>query len=104
MKKIIFIDGVATALGLAVSTVRRKLGERRKGRGDMPLPISPPGCKCRWLASDIEAFLASQSTAPPIAPNVRQTKRGQKDSQQRQAAVKAALARHTITKKGGLNG
>jgi len=98
------IEEVAARIRAAVSSVRRYLGERKKGRGGFPLPVSPPGHKCKWKRSDIERYIESQNTSqsPPIAPA---KKRQQTNDVQRKQKLQEALDRHRTpsTKKGGRN-
>jgi predicted DNA-binding transcriptional regulator AlpA len=101
---ILLLDEVATLLRVSKSTINRWLAERRKGiRGNFPLPISLPGGKIRWLASDIDAYLQSQATQqPPInIPTCRQRHRNAKTFQERQAAADKALERHRSPKREG---
>jgi hypothetical protein len=103
-QKILFIDGVASRIGLSISSVRRLLGERRKtGRGDFPLPISAPGCKGRWLASDVEVYLASRSVAPPPVNVPNSPKKQRQEDHARKEAVHTALERHRKSRKDGSN-
>ena len=91
--KILLIDEVAALLRVANVTIYRWLAESRAGRGSFPLPISQRKAKLRWLASDIDRYIESQSavTVEFVSP-VKQ----KKDYQRRQEAAKAALARHGI--------
>lgn len=99
-QKVMLIDEVAAATRWSVSTVRRKSSERRKGRGDFPLPISPPGCMCKWLASDIEAYLASKTTVLPANVSTpRQTRQDKKAFEVRQRLAEQALEKHKKTRK-----
>lgn len=94
---ILLIEEVAALCRVAVSTIRRWLGERRKGRGNFPLPISPPGYKCRWLSSDIARWLESQRVPPIVSTPVTSARQRRKKAtafQQRQEAVKQGLLRH----------
>jgi len=98
-QKILLINEVAALLQVANSSVYRWLGERRKGIGTFPLPISQAGGKLRWLASDVETFLANQSAAPPItAPTARQAKRDARAFQERQESADRALQRHSANR------
>ena len=100
-QRILLINEVATLLRVTPSSVYRWLGDRRRGIGTFPLPISQAGGKLRWLASDVEAFLASQSALPPVhVPTARQAKRNARAFQERQASADKALQRHGIDKKG----
>jgi predicted DNA-binding transcriptional regulator AlpA len=94
-QRILLIDEVASLLRVAPSSAHRWLGQRRKGIGSFPLPISNKGGKLRWLTRDIELFLESQSTSPPqvISP-ARQMRQDKKDFQKRQALAAEALQRH----------
>jgi predicted DNA-binding transcriptional regulator AlpA len=95
--RILLIDEVASLLRVSTSSVHRWLGQRRKGIGSFPLPISSKGGKLRWLSNDIESFLESHSASPPqvISP-VRQMRRDKKDFQKRQLLAAEALQRHRI--------
>lgn len=37
-----------------------------RARGQLPAPVERPGLHLRWLASDIERFVVSGMTAPPM--------------------------------------
>jgi len=94
--KILLIDEVAILLRVTVSTIRRWSSERRKGRGNFPLPISPLGYKCRWRESDIMRFIESQS-APPITPTVTspaKQRQQETDKKRRLEAARVSLERH----------
>ena len=101
MKKIMTIDEVAALLGLAVSTVRRKSSERKKGRGNFPLPFTAPGCKCLWSGNVIRHFIEAES-APPVNVPHSPKKRRQEDHA-RKEAVNAALQRHRKPKERSSN-
>jgi len=96
--RILFVEEIASQLRMSIPSIRRYLQASRRGRGNFPLPISPPGGKLRFLASDIEAYLASQSVAPSATSSIRQTKRDQKEFHQRQAAAEETLRRHRKSK------
>jgi len=91
--KILLIAEVAALFRVANVTIYRWLAESRAGRGSFPLPISGRKAKLRWLATDIERFIESQSVLPPefVSP-VQQAK----DYQRRQEAARAVLAKHGI--------
>lgn len=93
MEKILLIDEIAALMRVAVSTVRRWLGESRRGRGNFPLPISPPGGKLRWREIDILRFIEAQGT-PPVTPAVTSFRRQQRDRKHRAEAARIALERH----------
>ena len=93
--KVLLIDEVASLMRVANVTIGRWLAESRAGRGDFPLPISRRGAKLRWLATDIEHYLASQSGTSVPANFVSPAKQ-QKEYRRRQDAAQAALARHGI--------
>jgi len=99
MQQVLLIDGVAEMLEVSPSTISRWTGESRKGFNTFPLPISVKGGKRRWLLSDIEQYLESQSTAKAVPPTVRQKRRSAKAFQERQAATDRALERYR--QKGG---
>jgi len=88
---------VATACRVAPVTICRWLAEARKGLRYFPLTISPPGQKLLWLASDIEAFLKSQSNVPPPVNATCPAKRMKQESQDfenRQKRAAETLAKH----------
>ena len=91
--KVLLIAEVSALLRVSHSTIYRWVAESRAGRSDFPAPISRRKGKHRWLASDIERYIESQSavTVEFVSP-VKQ----KKDYQRRQEAAKAALARHGI--------
>lgn len=95
-QKILLIDEVALRLGVSPSTIRRYLQASRLGQGNFPLPISPPGCKCRWLSSDIEAYLQSQSSivASMKMFKPQEVKSDKKSFLQRQLQAEIALTKH----------
>jgi hypothetical protein len=67
-------------------------------RSSFPLPISNKGGKLRWLTSDIESFLESQSASPPqVIQPIRQSRQEKKEFQRRQALAAEALQRHRIS-------
>lgn len=95
--RILLIHEVAILLRVAVSTIYRWLAESRNGRGHFPLPISDRGKRLRWLASDIEAFLQSQSqiVAPSnVSSPAKQMKKEAEDFQIRQRRAAETLQRH----------
>jgi predicted DNA-binding transcriptional regulator AlpA len=93
--RILLINEVAATLRVSISTINRWLGQTRRGIGQFPKPISVAGGKGRWLASDIERWLESQSIAisPVNVPTARQAKRNARAFQERQASADRALAR-----------
>jgi len=93
--KVLLIDEVATLLRISQSTIYRLIADSRAGRSNFPVPISRRKGKNRWLASDIERYLASQS-ASKVPVNFVSPAKKQKEHQRRQDAAKAALARHGI--------
>ena len=97
MKRVMTIEDIAKMLGVHPSTVRRWLGERRKGRGFFPLPFTPPHSKCLWDERAIMQYIESQSTSPVMSTpttSAKQQRRMTQDYQRRQEAAKAALNRH----------
>ena len=95
--RVMLVGEVASECRVSVSKIRRDLHESRNGRGNFPLPISPPGGKLRWLASDIEAYLASLSVAPPV--NIRtpqEIRQDKKAFEERQRLADKALEKHRI--------
>ena len=99
---ILLLDDVATLLRVAKSTINRWLSESRKGiRNDLPLPISRKGAKLRWLKSDIEAYLESQSVqhTPRSIPTTRQRQRSTREFQDRQMRADAILQLHSAESK-----
>jgi len=105
MKKssnILFIKEVAERCGVSVPTVTRWLCQARNGHGRFPLPISEKNCKGRWLSSDIDNFLQSQSTPNIIPQNfspVKQMKRERHDFDTHQAEIKRRLLAHAAGRK-----
>ena len=93
MEKILLIHEVAALLRVAVSTVRRW-----RGKGNFPVPISPPSGKLRWRESDIIRFIETQSTPPANTPSVPSPTKQGKDKKQRLEAARAALERHKVKK------
>jgi predicted DNA-binding transcriptional regulator AlpA len=91
--KVLLISEVAALLRVANVTIYRWLAESRAGRGSFPSPISRQGAKLRWLATDIERYVASQSVCPTEFVSPAKQKR---EYQRRQVAANAALARHGI--------
>ena len=96
--KILLISEVAALFRVANVTIYRWLAESRSGRGSFPLPISGRKAKLRWLATDIERYIESQSTGAPAW--VSPVKQKKKEYERRQEAARAALARHGITLTG----
>jgi hypothetical protein len=97
MEKIMTIDELALALRLGVSTVRRKISDCRKGKIDFVLPISPPGCKCRFRESDVIRHVELQSTPPVTSMTVSSVKQQRWDAkafEERQKIAKDRLAAH----------
>jgi predicted DNA-binding transcriptional regulator AlpA len=90
---VVFIEEAASMVGVSESTISRWCAE-----GLFVRPISLRGGKRRWLRSDIETFLASQSTATSPVP-ARKQRRNTKAFEARQAATDRALQRY---RKGGL--
>ena len=93
--KVLLIDEVASLLRVSHVTIYRWTAESRAGRSNFPAPISRRKGKSRWLASDIERYLASQSSTGIPANFVSPAKK-QKEYQRRQDAARATLARHGI--------
>jgi predicted DNA-binding transcriptional regulator AlpA len=93
---ILLIDELTAILRRSKSSVYRDLSQ-----GNLPKPISKRGGKLRWLASDIEAFLQSQSNAnPPVnVPTTKDRKRQAKDYQRRQESTRARLQHHAHNRK-----
>ena len=60
---VLLINEVAELLKVSPSSISRWCEEARKGTSRFPLPISVKGGNRRWLRSDIEQYLAEQSTA-----------------------------------------
>ena len=48
---------VAQVMRLSPSSIRHRLTERRKGRGDFPMPISGHRERLAWLRSEIESHI-----------------------------------------------
>jgi len=103
--EILLVREVALRFRANVSTVNRWLHQRRKGQGNFPLPISPPGGKLRWLAADIESFLRSQSnvSSPIVLTSIAQKRRDDKSHAIRQAEAAATLRKHAANRNKQLN-
>ena len=93
--KILLISEVSALFRVSNVTIYRWLAESRAGQGTFPLPISQRKAKLRWLASDIERYIASQSVMPEFVSPVKQ----KKEYDRRQEAARAVLARHGIKAK-----
>jgi predicted DNA-binding transcriptional regulator AlpA len=97
--RILLVGEVAALLRVANSSVYRWLGQRRRGIGTFPLPISSMGGKLRWLADDIEHYIASQVSPSVNVSTTRQAKRQAKDFRERQERATEALRRHGLNRK-----
>ena len=97
-QEILLLREVAERLRVSTATVNRLLAQRRKGIGTFCLPISTFKGKGRWLASDVENYIASLSNSNVTVP-IKNEKQKTREFNERQQRAKAALARHT-TKKG----
>jgi len=91
--KVLLIDEVAALMRVSNVTIYRWIAESRAGRGSFPLPISRRKGKNRWLASDIERYLSSQSAGLPTFVSPAKQK---KEFRRRQDTANAILARHGI--------
>jgi predicted DNA-binding transcriptional regulator AlpA len=92
--RVLLVDEIASLMRVARSSIYRWLGERRKGIGSFPLPISQAGGKLRWLASDIDSYLSAQASATPVPPTARQRKRSTKVFTERQNTVDRHLEKY----------
>lgn len=99
--QILEIGEVASLLRVSIPTINRWLRQTRNGEMDFPLPISPKGCKGRWLASDIERYIESQSNVAPqvVVTSTKQQRREVKNFEQRQADSKRILEKHASGRK-----
>ena len=99
--RILLIGEIASLLRVSISTINRYLRQTRKGCGNFPLPISPKGSKGRWLSSDIERYIETQSKADLPMNVVGSSKREQQDArsiQRRNELAKAVLAKHAASR------
>ena len=102
--RILLIDDVSRITRDAKITIYRDVAEVRSGKSNkIPLPISQPGEKLKWLAADFEQFLQSRSPPPdaqpqrPVAPPAKPSKKqAAKSFTDRQEAARQALKRHGI--------
>ena len=104
--RVMYIEEFSAAIGLSIPSVRRLIRQARRGEGDIriPLPISPPGAKCRWVEADVLAFLTQSTRAPPVTPTVADaTMRKQRDDDyaMRQERAKNVLLLHAAGRKSG---
>lgn len=103
--RILLVHEVASLLRVATVTVYRHLAQRRQGIGTFPLPISVAGGKLRWLSTDIDDYLKTQSNMAPSVnvPRTKERKREEREHKARQESAKARLDRHRLnrTVKGG---
>ena len=93
---ILLIDEVATILRLSKSSVYRMNAQ------GILRPISIRGGKLRFLASDVEALLQSQSNTTPLVnptTSAKERKRERQAYQERQRRAEAALEKHRINRK-----
>jgi excisionase family DNA binding protein len=88
-QRVILIKAVAEMYGVSESTISRWQEE-----GKIPATISVKGGKRRWLLSDIEQHLASQSTATQMPTTARKQRRNAKAFAERQNATDRALAKY----------
>ena len=96
-RKVLHIDGVANRVGMSVSWVQK---EQAKKESTFPKKISPPKCKGRWLASDIDRWLESQSSVNGVVPvPAKSKKRQEREFAERQQRAKQALERHGINRR-----
>ena len=91
---VLLINEVAEMLKVSPSSITRWCEESRKGTSRFPLPFSAKGGKRRWLLSDIEQYLAGQSTATQKPTTARQQRRSAKAFQERQSATDRGLERY----------
>ena len=91
--RVLLIAEVATLLRVSHSTIYRWIAESRAGRSDFPVPISRRKGKSRWLATDIEKYIESQSAGLPVFVSHAKQK---KEFRRRQDTANAILARHGI--------
>jgi len=106
-KRILLINEVATLLRVSHITIYRWHAESKRGNGRFPLSISS-GCgnsrgtgKLRWLASDIENFLASQATRPPPVhvASASERRKEAKDHQEHRQRTEAILEKHRLNRR-----
>ena len=90
--RVLTLHEFAGILRISPLTVYRHLALRKKGIGNLPLPIDTgiAGAKLRWLASDIDDYLRSQSNSTPPTPKVGsvQQKRELREFEYRQKLAK----------------
>ena len=63
--ELLTINEVADRLRLSVPTVTKRLGDRRRGVGNFPMPLTPPKHKAMWDALEIETYLRRQYEGTP---------------------------------------
>lgn len=99
--RILLTQDMARLFRVSIPTIYRWLRQTRKGERDFILPISAPGATLRWLASDAEAFLESQSSKHNASPQKikSHSKRQEISLQKRQAAAAISLKKHAVGRK-----
>jgi len=97
-RKVLHIDGVANRVGMSVSWVQK---EQAKKESTFPKKISPPKCKGRWLASDIDRWLESLASINADIHNpVKSEKQKACEFVKRQERAQQVLAKHGIKRDG----
>jgi predicted DNA-binding transcriptional regulator AlpA len=99
--EILLLPEVAERLRVSTATVNRLLAQRREGTGAFPLPLSSYKGKGRWLASQLDDYIASLSNVNDgTTVPAKSKKKQEREYSERQRKAKAALARHSTNKKG----
>ena len=100
--RILLIHEVAAMLRVSIPTINRWLYLTRRGEGRFPLPISVQRGKGRWLSTDLDDYIASQSNIvqPPVnVTTAKQRRKQEQEYRNRQETAEAALEKHRINRK-----
>lgn len=99
LPRILHIDEVASLLRVSIPTINRWIRQARNGERDFPIPIGPAKSRGRWLSSDIEAFLQSETISKNAIPSnvgnpAKRQKKETKAFEQRQKEARRVLDAH----------
>jgi len=69
MTEILTVSEVASHFRVSVPTLKRWLMMSRRGRFDLPMTISPKGCRLLWRREDIENWQSRIGNEPTQREN-----------------------------------